>query len=60
MTADSIVTLITQAPTADAALASLAGVSRAMLDEVADLLYVDPYGRSSAVVRRAIVTEARS
>jgi hypothetical protein len=56
-TADDIVTRITEAPTEADALRSLAGVSRGMLDQVADLLYVDPYGRSSAVVRQAIAAE---
>jgi hypothetical protein len=60
ITADDIVTQLTQAPDEAAALAVANGVrSRAMLDEVADLLYVDPYGRSSAVVRRAIAAGAR-
>jgi hypothetical protein len=60
MTADDIITAITQAPTEEAALMILADVPRAMLVVVADQLYIDPHGRSSAVVRRAIAQEARS
>ena len=60
LTADDIITRITEAPTEADALAALASVPRAMLLAVADQLYIDPYGRSSAVVRRAIVAEARS
>jgi hypothetical protein len=60
MTADDIITRIVQAPTEANALAILTGVPRALLLTVADQLYIDPYGRSSAVVRRAIVAEARA
>ena len=57
---DQLITAITEAADEAAALAALAGVSRATLEALADQLYVDPYGRSSAVVRRAIVNEARA
>jgi hypothetical protein len=60
MTADDIITRITEAATEADALAVLAGVPRALLDTVADQLYIDSYGRSPAVVRRAIAAEARS
>ena len=60
LTADDLVTAITQAPDEASAMAVLADVPRTLLDEVADLVYIDPVGRSSAVVRRAIIREARS
>jgi hypothetical protein len=60
VTADDIITQVTEAPTEEAALMILADVARSMLMTVADQLYIDPVGRSSAVVRRAIAREARS
>ena len=59
-TVDDIITAITRAATEADALAELDGVPRAILEKVADQLFCDPYGRSLAVVRRAIIKEARS
>ena len=60
VTADDIITRIMQAPDETAALAALDGVPRSMLMTLADQLYIDAQGRSSAVVRRAIAKEARA
>jgi len=59
-TADDIVTVVTQAPTREAALAALVHVPRATLLATADLLYIDGPGRASATLRKAIVSEARA
>jgi hypothetical protein len=61
LTADDIITQVTQAPTAAAALAVVAGVhSRQLLLAAADLLYIDAAGHASAWLRKAIVAEART
>jgi hypothetical protein len=60
MDVDTIITKITEAIDETSALAVLDGIPRVTLDAVADQLYIDSYGRSSAVVRRAIVREGRS
>jgi hypothetical protein len=59
-TVDDIITRVTQAPDEAAALSALDGVPRSMLMTLADQLYIDAQGRSSAVVRRAIAKEARA
>jgi len=60
VSADTIITRITEADTADEALAVLERVSRARLEQVADLLYVDTWGMSLASVRMACLAEARA
>lgn len=61
LTADDIITRLTQAASEEEAQAIADSVrSRALLDEVADLLYTDSYGRSPAVIRKAIIREARA
>jgi hypothetical protein len=60
MTADDIITAITQAATRKDALAILAGVPRATLLAVADQLYIEPCGHGLPCIRAAIVIEARS
>lgn len=61
MTPDDIITQITQAPSADAALAIMNGVrSRSLLLAVADLLYIEAEGQTSPWIRKAIVSEARA
>jgi hypothetical protein len=59
-TADDVITAITEAPTRKDAKAILAGVPRATLLAVADLLYIDPCGHGLPCLRAAIVCEARS
>jgi hypothetical protein len=56
---DDIITQVTEAPTAAAALDIMRMQSRGMVLAVADLLYVDD-GASLAVMRRECVTEARA
>lgn len=58
-TVDDVITQITEAPTADAALAILERVPRRMLEAVADQLYVDTWARSVATVRTLVLAEAR-
>lgn len=60
MTCDDYVTLVTDAPDQDAALAVLAPCTMRMLWEIADLIYVDPYGMGHRALRRAIVAEVRA
>jgi hypothetical protein len=61
MTPDGYVTAITEAATDAHALVILADVkSRATLEAIADLVFVDPAGHGSAWLRKAIVAEARS
>jgi hypothetical protein len=63
LTPDDLVTAITNAPSESDAIAVLSGIPVALLNAVADLLYIDPvdgHGRSSGMVRKAVVKEARS
>lgn len=61
LTPDDIITQVTEAPAAEAALAVMRDVrSRAVLLAVADLLYIDAGGHASAWLRKAIVAEARA
>jgi len=60
VSADTIITRITEAGTPDEALAILERVSRARLEQVADLLYVDTWGMGPARIRSAILAEARA
>jgi hypothetical protein len=60
VTADDVVTAITQASTAEDALGVLAGVGGAALEAVADLLFVDTAGHGAPWVRRACAAEARA
>lgn len=62
MTGDDLITLVTEAPTADAALdIALVVTSRAVLLAAADILYIDdPTGHSSMTLRRSIVRAARA
>lgn len=60
MTVDDLVTAITEAPTPGAAYDILSLISRALLNRIADQLYVEFEGRRSTVVRHEIITEARS
>jgi hypothetical protein len=62
MTGDDLITLVTEAPTADAALdIALAVTTRAVLLAAADTLYIDdPEGHSSMTLRRSIVRVARA
>lgn len=61
LTADDIITKVTQAATEADALAVVADVhSRQLLLAAADLLYIEVDGHASAWVRKAIVREARA
>ena len=61
MTADDIITAVTQAATHAEAEAIMRDVhSRALLLATADQLYIDVDGHASAWVRKAIVAEARA
>jgi hypothetical protein len=60
MDTDTIITRITEAATARDAMAILATVPRRALDGVADQLYVEWDGASTAAVRQACVREARA
>jgi hypothetical protein len=60
MNVDTIITKITEAETADDALAILKGVSRTMLNTIADQLYVEYEGVGTTTLRKAIVSEARA
>ena len=60
MTADDLVTAITQAPTPADAQRIVRDAPPRVLAEVADLLHIDDYGHSAPWTRAAIVREARS
>jgi hypothetical protein len=61
MTADDIITQLTNAASESDAQAIADGIrSRALLEEVADLLFIDAYGHGLPWIRKAIAKEARS
>jgi hypothetical protein len=60
LTTDQIITAITKAPTKLAAYRVLDTVSRKDLLVVADQLYIDAFGRSTATIRTAVIKEARA
>lgn len=60
VTADDLITRVTEAATRKDAQAILAGVSRATLLAVADQLYIEPCGHGLPCLRASIVAEARS
>jgi hypothetical protein len=60
LTVDDVITRITEADTSDEALAVLERIPRRTLEEVADQLYVDTWGKSLASVRVACLEEARA
>ena len=59
-TADSIITMVTEATTPRDALAVLKGIPSATLLAVADQLYVEADGHGAAWLRRGIVEAARA
>ena len=60
-TPDDVVTRVTQAPDANAAYRVLARIrSRALLEQTADLLHIDPAGLGAEGLRDAITREARA
>jgi len=60
MTADTLVTMVTEAATEAQAVDIMRMASRSAVVAVADLLHVEADGHSLATVRRACVREARS
>jgi hypothetical protein len=59
LTVDDVITRITEASTTDEALAILVRIPRRTLEDVADQLYVDIWGKSLHTVRLACLAEAR-
>jgi hypothetical protein len=60
MSTDDVITAITEADTADDALAVLERIPRQLLGAVADQLWIDTFGRSLATVRMLCLHEARA
>lgn len=61
ITADDLITKITEAPDYVSACEVLIGVSRAMLAELCDLLYIEDFECSGyPSIKRAIIAEVRS
>ena len=60
MTADNVITRITEASTEEDALTIMRSVPHSLLLAVADQLHTDPYGHGDPWLRRAVVAEARA